>query len=183
MNIPVPLANAGDQVPPGCGLPPSNVSKSNASLLEHKFAAPSVPALAGGVTVTVTDAVAFRHGGVPAKVYVYVPEGSTAGLKTPVPLANAGDQVPPGCAVEPSNKNKFCGLPLAHKEKAALLPAIGGCTTVIVVVTDKGWLQGGVPASVTLVSTITVVVVKLAEINAIPALLSVTAPFPPGVAV
>ena len=47
-------------------------------------------------------------------------------MNNPLPLAKAGDQIPPGCADEPSNRNKSCGLPVAQSENAALLPAMGG---------------------------------------------------------
>ena len=122
----MPLAKAGDHVPPVCEFPPKSRNKFCGSELEQKFAVASVPAFAGGTTETVTDAVAFEHGGVPVKVYVYAPGASTAGLNIPVPLAKAGDHVPPGCAVTPKTRNKSCGLLLAHNVKAALFPAIGG---------------------------------------------------------
>jgi hypothetical protein len=84
LNTPVPLARAGDQVPPVWGVPPKSVNKSTEALLEHNVIVPSFPAFGKGLTtmviVVVTSQFAVELG---VKVYVVV-----------ALLFNAGDQVP-----------------------------------------------------------------------------------------
>ena len=55
-------------VPPASGLPPSCANRPVATPLLHKVIAPSVPASAAVVSVTVTVAVAFAQGAVPVIV-------------------------------------------------------------------------------------------------------------------
>ena len=91
----MPLANAGDQVPPASGVPPKTVNKSTGVLVVHKSIVPLVPASGNGLTVTVTEADASGQGATPATIYVYTPAGSNAGLKIPLPPESGGTQTPP----------------------------------------------------------------------------------------
>src|SRR6476620_4219775 len=97
--------------------------------------------------VTITVAVSLPHGETPFTVYVYVPAASTSGSNIPVPLGNAGDQVPPGCAEVPSNPNKSIAGSVVQIFNTASLPAFGGgmIETVTVAVSFG---HGDVPATV-----------------------------------
>ena len=70
---------------------------------------PLIPASKTASTVTVTVAESEGQAAFPGTVYVYIPAKSIAGLKTPVPLANAGDQVPPKFGFPPKSENKLVG--------------------------------------------------------------------------
>ena len=66
----MPLANAGDQVPPASGVPPKTVNKSTGVLVVHKSIVPLVPGKLDSETVIVTVAVATGHAVADATVYV-----------------------------------------------------------------------------------------------------------------
>ena len=53
----VPLAKAGDQVPPRSGAPKSNDVKSTGLSVEHKSIELSIPAFAAELIITVTFAL------------------------------------------------------------------------------------------------------------------------------
>ena len=63
-----------------------------------------------------------------------MPAGSCAGLKMPVPLANAGDQLPPTSGIPPKLSNKFCDGSLLHTTKLPFVPALGNGLTDTVTV-------------------------------------------------
>ncbi len=70
MNSPVPLASEGLHIPPVSGVPPRIANRSTGEPLPQNVTEPLVPALGGGVIVTITVAVASLQGGVPVVVYV-----------------------------------------------------------------------------------------------------------------
>src|SRR5690606_27843641 len=86
-------------------------------------------AFGAGVTVTTTSLDTVPHEFV--NVYVYVPETSTNGLNMLVPLANAGDQVPPISAL-PIIVNKSVATSLLQISKTPSVPALNGASTVII---------------------------------------------------
>ena len=66
----MPLANAGDHVPPASAEAPNNVNKSVVPPSEQRLKVVSVPALGNGVTTTVTVDVTSTHGVFPVTVKV-----------------------------------------------------------------------------------------------------------------
>jgi len=53
---------------------------------------------------------------------VYVPAASIAGLSTPVPDVNTGDQVPPASDVPVKLSNKLMDIALEHNEATPFVP-------------------------------------------------------------
>ena len=105
--------------------------------VEQKSMVPFVPASGAVVKPTVTVAVTSTEQlPVAVTVYVYVPAVSTAGLKSPVPLASAGDQVPPESGVPPKLPNKSVMASVEQKSIAPFVPASGACVKPTVTVAD-----------------------------------------------
>jgi hypothetical protein len=76
-----------------------------ASLLQ--FVADGSVNVASSAGFTVTTTCAEKTPQEEVIVYVYVPEGSIEGLKSPVPEASAGVQIPPTSGVPPSCANRL----------------------------------------------------------------------------
>jgi hypothetical protein len=116
----------------------------------HKLILPFEPAFGAELTDTVTVAVAFVQGAVPATVYVYTPAMFVPGIKVPKlpPLRTEGPlQVPVDCGLPPSDANKFTDELLEQRLIFPLLPAFGGVFIVTVTV-DVALGHGAVPSTV-----------------------------------
>lgn len=66
----MPLAKAGDHVPPVWAVLPNKANRSCDGAVLQMVTAASLPALADGVMLTVTVAESLAQGAMPATVYV-----------------------------------------------------------------------------------------------------------------
>ena len=96
----------------------------------------SLPAFGTGDTATCIEAVDGVQGATPVTVYTYVFDKSIAGLNSPLPLAKAGDQVPPVCAFGPNKANKSKGALEKHTATGlvGVSPALGWMLTVKLII-------------------------------------------------
>ena len=95
-----------------------------------------LPALGDAVTFTVTVALAFVHGAMPATVYTYDPGVLSAGSKMPDDKPPGPFHVPPASGIPPRDAIKALGADDAQSVRLPSVPALG-CVEMLTAITEE----------------------------------------------